>query len=148
MEYTVYVLNLVSNDISKVVSFNAQRIDSISWSSNENDVLMSGADVDGSTGAGFYKFNIDEKVVKQIVSEDTLKSTKQIESFSSPYSLCESVDRKKLYFSAVPVGVQKMNVDGMVYYPSCLYCYDLGSNTLKKVFTKPNSFITALSTTY
>lgn len=148
MLYKIYEMNLETEELIEVVCIDAQRIETISWSADNNEAIISGAGVYNTKGAGFYKINVHEKITRQLLSENDLRKTKKIERLASPYTLCMSIDCKKIYFSAVPAGVEIVNIAGIIYYPSYLYSYDLRNNLLKEVFNEPNSFITALSTTY
>lgn len=145
--YSIIEMNLESMEQKIVAQFDAVQLDSISYCSSGEEVMISGKGI-VNEDVGFYKLNINENRLEELLGQKKLIELNKIQSFCQPYKAILSKDNNNLYFIGTPIKAKELDVWGMSVYSNILYKYNFKSKELTEVFNIPNTFISSFSLTY
>ena len=143
-EHTVYEMDSDGSNLTSITKLNALSIDSISYSSNCRNVIISGEGINGDNGQGIYELSIDDNKITPILNKDILSNIKNggLSDFANPNLSRISSDDSVIYFTGVSENSEEIEIDGIKCYPTEVFSYDIKSKEIKKVYApKDPSFI-------
>ncbi|ASS99387.1 hypothetical protein B9L19_09200 [Geobacillus thermocatenulatus] len=156
IKHTIYMIDLKTEKYKKVTEFKAGSVQSISYVPGKN-VIVFGAShmylnsVSRRGETGIYKFDLDYRVIKPLLTESMLKKMNDtpVEQFGYPIAGYLSGNETKLWFSGIPKHARKLIFgEGIEAYPNAVFEYDLHKQKVRKIFEKKNTFITKMSISY
>ena len=145
--YSIIEMNIDGSNKKMLSQLNAINLDSISFLSDGNSVLLGGSGINDDE-KGFYKLNLIQNQLDTLLIEKQLQDAGKIEQISQPLIAGISSDEKNLYFSAIPIGTEEIDILGLSVFPNAIYQYNFESKEVTEIFKIKDSFISSISFTY
>lgn len=144
MDYDIYQMDLNNKTMEHITKINAKYIESCSFNSKNNSVVIGGVGIQARDEKGFYKLNINNKKINTLMTPEDLTTL----DLQKPYSAFLNSDETQLYFVGISKVSKIQNFGSIEAYPSALFTYDLKTKQTKKQFEIKDTFITDISLTY
>ncbi|KMT22353.1 putative glycoprotein or S-layer protein [Clostridium cylindrosporum DSM 605] len=134
--HVILKANLNGEKLKEVGKINASYIDSISYSSNQNKVIICGTDINGNSGAGIYELSLDTGKVATIVTENSIATIKNssAKEISRPILASSSKDENIIYFTGVSKESAQVTIAEIETYPSTIYSYNTKTKEIKEIY--------------
>lgn len=147
IKYSIIEMDENGENVNELLSIHAINLHSISFSASGDDMILGGKGLINNE-VGFYKFNLQEKNINPLLTEEELKKDSKINNFSQPYKGCLSSDEKNIYFVAVPADTKEITFSGISTHTNALYKYNFEEKEVTEIFKLPDAFIPSISCTY
>jgi hypothetical protein len=144
MDYDVYQMDLNNQTMEHITKINAKYIESCSFNSKNNSIVIGGVGIQSRDEKGFYKLNINNKKINTLMTSQDLTTL----DLQKPYRAFLNIDETQLYFVGLSKENKIQNFGSIDAYPSALFTYDLKTKQTKKQFEIKDTFITDISLTY
>lgn len=145
--YTIIEMNIDGSNKKVLSQLDAINLDSISFLNCGDSVLLGGSGINDSE-KGFYKLDLTQNKLDTLLVEKELQDAGEIEQLSQPFTAALSSDKKNIYFTAIPLDAEEIDILGLSVIPNALYKYNFEKKELTEIFKVKDSFISSLSFTY
>lgn len=134
--HNIFETDLNGKNLRKIYEIQASLVQSISYGYKQNEIIVSGCDINGNSGFGIYEISLDTGKLNVILTDDMLEHMKSSAAtkIAHPSLAVISKNKKLIYFTGVHRNSKSTNIGGISCYPTDVFSYNMNSKKIKDVF--------------
>lgn len=135
-EHVIYELNADGSNIKKIATVKASLIESVSYTKNFKNIIIGGENINGDSGVGFYKINVEDSNITCLLNNTIIKekNDSKLEEIHHPRIAVMASDEDTLYFIGKPRDSIEVDLDGLKDQSANIFSYNTKTKEIKVVF--------------